>query len=521
LADSFVPFGGRTNPVKEKTIMKSWKNWLHPLNMTRLAGYADGTTLLLLLGVAMPLKYWADLPLAVTIVGSIHGWVFIVYLMTVLYAQLRLQWHVKWTLFSVAAGFVPFANYALNHALNKRRDRFEVKPIPKIWLVYAIVFFTFIDLFTQLPVMSTFAASLGATAMLSGFAVGMYSLSNMAGNVLSGKLTDKYGAYIVLCVGLLSTAVALVLYRVVDSVPALLAVRFLHGLVSGLITPAAFTYVANETRREKQGSRTAITGSFVGMAAIIGPAYSGIMANRFSVPFVFTTVAAVGLGLFLLTVQVLRTGHAAEKERKRPPKLRLNRGMVQAFAGAFFLMVSQGALAYLLPFHVEALGYNSRLSGTLLSMFGIVAVLLFLLPTNRMFDRKAPDLIVFAGLAVLGVCQLLLGRTEGMALLYAVMALYGIGFALLFPSMNTLLIRSTEKENRGLAYGVFYALFSIGTVAGSSGLGLIPASLVTLFTVTGSLLIVCALAVLVVSLHARRVNRNLPAVSSGNDRPRH
>lgn len=493
--------------------MKTWRNLLDPLNLTRMAGFVDGTTLLLLLGVAMPLKYWADLPLAVTIVGSVHGWVFIVYLLTVLYAQFRLQWHVKWTLFSLLAGFVPFANFVLNHALNKRRSQFDVKPIPKIWLVYAIVFFTFIDLFTQLPVMSTFAASLGATAMMAGFVVGMYSLSNMAGNVLSGKLTDKYGAYVVLCVGLLMTGVSLVLYRFIDDVGGLLAVRFLHGLLSGLITPAAFTYVANETRREKQGSRTAITGSFVGMAAIIGPAYSGIMASRFSVPFVFTTVAVVGFGLFLLTLQVLRTKQGTKKEKKRPPKLRLNRGMVQAFAGAFFLMVSQGALAYLLPLHVEALGFSSRLAGTLLSMFGIVAVLLFLLPTNRIFDRKSPDFIVVIGLGILGICQILLGQAGDMVPLYGVMALYGVGFALLFPSMNTLLIRSTEKENRGLAYGVFYALFSIGTVAGSSGLGLIPASLGVLFTVTGTVLIVCALVVFVTAVQARQAGKTLQPVA--------
>lgn len=490
--------------------MATLKKWLHPLHLTRLGGYFDGTTLLLLFAVAMPLKYWADMPLAVTIVGTVHGFVFIFYLLTVLYAQLRLQWHVKWTLFSMLAAFFPFGNYVLNHFLTKHADRFEVKPIPKIWLVYAIVFFTFIDLFTQLPVMSTFASSLGATAAMAGFVVGMYSLSNMAGNVLSGKFTDKYGAYRVLCVGLAMTGVALLLYRIVDNVAVLLAVRFLHGMMSGLITPAAFTYVANETRRERQGSRSAITGSFVGMAAIIGPAYSGIMASRFSVPFVFTTVAVVGFGLFLLTLQVLRTKHGEKKEKHSPSKLKLNRGVLQAFAGAFFLMFSQGALAYLLPLHVEALGYSSRMSGTLLSMFGVVAVILFLLPTNRIFDRKAPDLIVFFGMAILGTCQLLLGQTGNMGLLYGVMALYGVGFALLFPAMNALLIHSTDKEHRGLAYGVFYALFSIGTVAGSSGLGLIPGNLTVMFSVTGTVLLACSLIVLVTALYARHVKGETP-----------
>ncbi|CAM5196732.1 hypothetical protein LSPH26S_02068 [Lysinibacillus sphaericus] len=59
--------------------------------------------------------------------------------------------------------------------------------------IYLIIFFSFFDLFTQLPVMSTYAESLGASAFLTGLAVGMYSLSNTFGNIISGFLTDRKG----------------------------------------------------------------------------------------------------------------------------------------------------------------------------------------------------------------------------------------------------------------------------------------------------------------------------------------
>ena len=51
------------------------------------------------------------------------------------------------------------------------------------------------------------------------------------------------------------------------------------------------------------------------------------------------------------------------------------------------------------------------------------------------------------------------------------MIIYGIGFAFLFPSINSLLIDSTSAEFRGKAYGYFYAFFSIGAVAGSGLIG--------------------------------------------------
>jgi len=476
----------------------SLKKLVHPLTLVRITGILDGISLLVLVGIAMPLKYWADLPYAVTLAGSVHGGIFVAYAAAVMHAQIRLQWHVVWTLWSIAAAFLPFANFILERALKRREASFGVKPIPVAWLVYAIVLFTFLDLFTQLPVMSTYAIALGAGSMAAGFVVGMYSLTNTFGNVLAGRFTDRYGATAVMKAGLLLTSVALLLYNLVDDVQTLLIVRFVHGMLGGLIVPAAFTYMANMTNRKRQGSQSAVMGSFVGIAAVIGPAYSGIMAERSSVPFVFTTIAAIGLILLILSAAMLRERAAVPNiGRSKRPHQRLvwNGGIIRAFLGAFFLMFSQGALAYLLPQQVESLGYNPRLSGTLMSMFGIVAVALFTLPTNRWFDRIPPVRSAAIGLGLMGISQILISQSEQAAVLYAVLTLYGIGFALLFPSVNALLAHSTVPDNRGQVYGIFYALFSIGTVAGSSGLGLLPVSIQAQFLATGGALLLCAIIV--------------------------
>ena len=47
------------------------------LKRLRTLGAIEGTSTLVLFGVAMPLKYAAGMPMAVTIVGSIHGFLFL------------------------------------------------------------------------------------------------------------------------------------------------------------------------------------------------------------------------------------------------------------------------------------------------------------------------------------------------------------------------------------------------------------------------------------------------------------
>lgn len=66
------------------------------------------------------------------------------------------------------------------------------------FVIYSIVFFAFFDLFAQLPVMSTFATSVGATPFIAGLVIAIYSLSNTFGNILSGIWTDRIGP-IVIC----------------------------------------------------------------------------------------------------------------------------------------------------------------------------------------------------------------------------------------------------------------------------------------------------------------------------------
>ena len=134
-------------------------------------------------------------------------------------------------------------------------------------------------------------------------------------------------------------------------------------------------------------------------------------------------------------------------------------------------MFSQGVLALVLPLKVESLGFDTKTSGLLLSTFGIVAILIFLLPVNRIFDRVRPIATLSFGMSLMGLSMLFLSQVEQLDLLYIAMAIYGAGFAFLFPSINSLLIDSSSTEYRGKAYGYFYAFFSIGVVAGSGLIG--------------------------------------------------
>ena len=363
--------------------------------------------------------------------------------------------------------------------------------------IYIIIFFAFFDLFAQLPIMSTYAVSLGASPFIAGLAVGMYSLSNTFGNVISGIFSDRKGPFSILVVGLLSTSLMLFTYSLIDGPYSLLAIRFFHGLAAGLTVPAAFTYLANRTESAKRGKGAALSGAFVGLAAILGPAYGAVYTSRNDVPQTMiltgTLILLIGITAFFLLRQTAITKNKTAKNAVTFMDILKNSGLIRSFSGAFFLMFSQGVLAYMLPLKVEGLGLDAQLSGLLLSAFGISAILVFLLPVNRIFDAAKPIYTLIAGFTVMGASLFFLSAVSIEPLLYASMCTYGLGFALLFPSINSILIDSTDKVSRGRAYGYFYAFFSIGVVAGSSITGAFSLSPNQGFIVSGSLLLATAL----------------------------
>jgi integral membrane protein len=81
------------------------------LTRYRVMAYVVGVGLLVLVLVAMPLKYLADEPVLVETVGPVHGFLYMVYLVTVLDLALRCRWSAKRAVLVMLAGTIPFLSF--------------------------------------------------------------------------------------------------------------------------------------------------------------------------------------------------------------------------------------------------------------------------------------------------------------------------------------------------------------------------------------------------------------------------
>lgn len=338
-------------------------------------------------------------------------------------------------------------------------------------MLYLIIMISFLDTFIQLPIITPYALSLGASNVLAGGIVAVYSLTNMIGNIIGGHWIDRFGRKKMLVLGMAAVSIILFLYPLAETGGQLFFVRLIHGLAGGVLIPAAFAYVGDQTTKGNRGKAMAFTGACIGAAAIFGPAIGGIMAAKSQVEYVFYIVAILFIPTILLVLLFIKESFKSSDRSGVSlahflPLLK-NKLILQASLAAFALMVSNGTLSFALPIKVSDMGATSSTTGTLLSTFGIVALIIFLTPINKIYDRISPIKLVVVGLTIIASVHILLNFTVTVPVGYLLMTIYGIGFAFVFPSMNRMVSEASSQVDRGKAYGIFYALFSLGAVVGS------------------------------------------------------
>ncbi len=88
-------------------------------------GLAEGTSFLVLLLIAMPLKYLANQPAAVRIVGALHGGLFLLYVAAVLLCALLARWNWKRILLGLISSVVPLGPFFFDASVKREIARVE------------------------------------------------------------------------------------------------------------------------------------------------------------------------------------------------------------------------------------------------------------------------------------------------------------------------------------------------------------------------------------------------------------
>src|SRR5262245_56878759 len=344
-----------------------------------------------------------------------------------------------------------------------------------VWAARLVVFAAFIDLFAGFPIIAPYARELDASAWMAGVVVAAYSMANLIGNLGAGFVLDRWGRKPTIVAGLLISGGAVALHAVAQDAAQLLVLRGVHGLATAVLSPGAFALIGDAAPPEKRARAMGSAGVFIAAAALIAFPMAAVVRSAFGIPAVFVVVAALLVIAGIVVAVLAREPDVVGQQRSvRPGQLQnilVRPSLLVSYVAILCFTIGVGALIEHLPVMLEARGEGPRASSYAFTVYAVVAMLGMAGPAARQADRYGRQRPLAAGLALIGIALLGLGLWPAIGAVYGEMVVFGLGFGLLFPAATALVADASASWERGTAFGVFYAVYSLGTIVGALAAG--------------------------------------------------
>ena len=106
-------------PLTKYTVMLS--NLLKTsIGRFRIIAFLEGMSYLILLFIAMPLKYSYNMPIFVKVIGMAHGVFFVLFIFSLADVRMTYKWSVGKIMVSFLASLLPFGTFVLDAKLLKK-----------------------------------------------------------------------------------------------------------------------------------------------------------------------------------------------------------------------------------------------------------------------------------------------------------------------------------------------------------------------------------------------------------------
>lgn len=87
----------------------------------RMTALAEGSSFLILLCLAMPMKYLMGMPRVVTVVGAIHGILFLLYVWQLINLRAKHDWNNQFSFYAFLASLLPFGPFVFDKHLRTKK----------------------------------------------------------------------------------------------------------------------------------------------------------------------------------------------------------------------------------------------------------------------------------------------------------------------------------------------------------------------------------------------------------------
>ena len=342
--------------------------------------------------------------------------------------------------------------------------------IKKIFPILALsVFSSMLGAGLIAPLLPLYAEDMGATGIWLGIILGGYHVSRTIFLPIIGRLSDRSGRKLFICVGLLIYAIISLGYIWADNVSQLTLVRLIQGAAAGMIIPIAQAYVGDISPEGEEGRWMGYFNAAFLTGFGVGPLMGGALTDHFGMNVAFSTMGGLNLLAFLIAAVFLpeiRQRKIATSSHPSFIKMSTS-GMVKGlFSFRLVDALGRGAFATFLPiFAAIYIGLSPTLIGVLLAT-DILLMALLQIHTGSIADRFNRRALVILGSLIKLTFLALIPLMHSFWQLFGLCVLQGLGGAISLPAASALIVEEGRKFGMGSTIAIFTISMSIGMAIG-------------------------------------------------------
>lgn len=391
-----------------------------------------------------------------------------------------------------------------------------------MFTLFLIVFVDLVGFGLMVPLLPFYGEHFHASPMMVGLLMASFSFAQFLTAPVLGRLSDRHGRRPVLMISLAGSVAAYVWLAFADNLWMLFAARLLSGAMAGNIA-TAFAYVADVTTPANRAKGMGLIGAGFGLGFIFGPAIGGLLAGNDpgAANFMLPSLTAAGLSAtaLLLTMILLpeslpsavRAENAAKRRRSRWQDMRTAlaqpipaRVIALAFLSTF---VFAGMETIFAMWSRRQYGWGPEQNGYVFAVIGVVSAAVQGGMVGWLARRLGESQLVVISAATLTIGMLIIPVVPTISLLFAAMILVAAGFALMSPSLNSLLSLNVPSSEMGMMIGVSRSAMTLARIIGPTSAGWVFAAFGKDWPFYSGAVVMAIVAVLAA--------RWLPALSAG------
>lgn len=349
------------------------------------------------------------------------------------------------------------------------------------------------------PTFSLYARQLGASLTLIGILSSTVGLTRLLVSMPLGLLSDRVGRKTVVTLGMVSSAVALVLFAIAPNAYFLLIGRIIDGIAMVCTFLIGAAYVSDITSPEERGLAFGLYSTAMGLGFTVGPLFGAAVAVRYGIAGSYWAGAAVGLTGALIAAWRLKNIHPDDVtlvNQARSPwadlrQMMHNRNlMAGSLANLLMSMVFSGAVVNFFPVYAAQLGIPQAMISSMFSARALTSASARL-PTGAIASKISSRVVMLTALLIAVVAMFLLPQTEQRVVLSLLLILEGVAFGSFLTSGQIFVAQYSAADTRGAAVGAYSAAGSLGSIFSPIVLGIVAdlGGVQTVFWLTGLLVL--------------------------------